>query len=131
MQANRRLLGGGYGADLPFIPASFVYQVVIVDAGGVYGGATIGNLNGAVPGDIEVVLFRLPASGTVPAAATAAQLRETVLIHQFWNNEKIQAVLSVMNALSSLRGTTADPVLWFIAHYERTLVGLGINPAFF
>jgi hypothetical protein len=131
VQTNRRLIGGGYGADLPFIPASFVYQVAIIDAADAYAGATIANLNGAVPGDLDVVLFRLPVSGAVPAVATPAQIRETVLINPSWNIEEKQAVLSVMNALCSLRGTAANPVLGFIAHYERTLVRLGISPVFF
>src|SRR5215470_4521410 len=63
IQMNKRLIGGGYGADLPFIPGSFVYQVAIVDTSDTYAGATVSNLNGAAPGDLEVVLFRLPASG--------------------------------------------------------------------
>jgi hypothetical protein len=53
------------------------------------------------------------------------------LTHPSWNFEERQAVLSVMNALGSLRGSTADPVLAFIAHYERALEGLGISAAFF
>src|SRR5260370_41541929 len=39
VQANRRLLGGGYGADLPFIPTPFVYQVAIGDPAQIYAGA--------------------------------------------------------------------------------------------
>ena len=44
VQVNKRLIGGGYGADLPFIPAAFVYQVAIVDTSHTYAGATISNL---------------------------------------------------------------------------------------
>ncbi len=60
VQANRRLLGGGFGADLPFIPAPFVYQVAIVDTAQIYAGATVPNLNADVPVDLDVVLFHLP-----------------------------------------------------------------------
>ena len=131
VQTNRRLIGGGYGCDLPFIPAPFVYQVAIVDEADVFAGATISNLNGAVPADLEIVLFRLPTAGGVPAVATAADLRKTVLKHSSWNIEERQAVLSVMNALGSLRGAAAAAVVAFIAHYERTLLSIGINPGFF
>jgi hypothetical protein len=51
VQTNRRLIGGGYGADLQFTPASFVYQVAIADTAHIYAGATVSNLNGATPGD--------------------------------------------------------------------------------
>lgn len=132
VQTNKRLIGGGYGVDLPFIPGPFVYLVAIIDLGDVYAGGTVTNLNGAIPGDIDVVLSGLPTNGPPPAAAgSAAEAREAALKHPSWNIEEKQAVLSVMNALGSLRGSTANPVLGFIAHYERTLAGLGINPGFF
>ena len=72
VQVNKRLIGGGYGVDLPFIPASFVYQVAIVDPSHTFAGATISNLNGAAPGDLEVVLFRLPTSGLEAKASNGA-----------------------------------------------------------
>src|SRR5215469_13615917 len=73
VQGNRRLIGGGYGADLQFTPALFVYQVAIADTAHVYAGATVANLNGATPGDLDVVLFHLPPSGVgaVPAGGNA------------------------------------------------------------
>ena len=74
VQTNRRLIGGGYGADLQFPPAHFVYQVAIADTAHVYAGASLPNLNGATPGDLDVVLFHVPASGVgaVAAGCTAA-----------------------------------------------------------
>jgi hypothetical protein len=36
-----------------------------------------------------------------------------------------------MNALGSLRGTAAPPVMEFIIHYERVLADRGIDPALF
>jgi hypothetical protein len=133
VQANKRLIGGGYGVDLPFIPGSFVYQVAIIDVAQVYAGATVPNLNGAMPGDLEVVVFKLPMSGigALPAGTTAAQLRGAILTYSFWGPEERQAVLSVMNALGSLRGTTASAVMDFLNQYERTLRDRGIDPELF
>jgi hypothetical protein len=67
----RRIGGcsGGYGADLPFIPAPFVYHVAIVDTAKIYAGATVPNLNGAMPLDLDVVLFHLPMGGVAAVAA--------------------------------------------------------------
>jgi len=133
VQSNRRLIGGGYGADLPFIPASFVYQVAIVDTAQTYAGATVANLNGATPGNLEVVLFQLPASGVgaISSSGAAAHVRNAVLRHPSWSADEKQAILSVMNALGSLRGTATPLVLDFIAHYERILADRSIDPAFF
>jgi len=133
IQLNKRLIGGGYGADLPFIPASFVYQVAIVDTSHTYAGATICNLNGAAPGDLEVLLFRLPTSGVgaIASNGAAAYVREAVVKYPSWNAIEKQAILSVMNALGSLRGTVTPLVLDFVAHYERALADAGINPSFF
>ena len=66
VQPNRRLIGGGYGADLQFTPASFVYQITIADTAHVYAGATVPNLNGSKSGDLDIVLFHLPTSGIGP-----------------------------------------------------------------
>jgi hypothetical protein len=133
VQVNKRLIGGGYGADLPFIPASFVYQVAIVDTAQTYAGATVTNLNGATPGDLEVVLFCLPTSRVevIASSGTAAHMRDAVIRHPSWSADEKQAILSVMNALGSLRGTTTPLVLEFIARYERIMADVGINPAFF
>ena len=91
------------------------------------------NLNGATPGDLDVVLFHLPASGVgaVAAGGTAVQMRDAVLNHPSWNLDEKQAVLSVMNAVGSLRGTTAALIMNFITHYERILEDRGIDPGFF
>lgn len=40
-------------------------------------------------------------------------------------------MLSVMNALGSLRGTTVSAVMGFINHYERVLMDRGIDPGLF
>lgn len=82
VQTNRRFIGGGYGADLQFTPASFVYQVAIADTAHIYAGATVSNLNGATPGDLDVVLFHVPSSGVgtlqqvVPPAKCEARFRD-------------------------------------------------------
>jgi hypothetical protein len=133
VQANRRLLGGGFGADLPFIPAPFVYQVAIVDTAQIYAGATVPNLNGDMPVDLDVVLFHLPKGGVVALAAggTVAQVRGAVLTHPSWSPDEKQAVLSAMNALGSLRGSAATPVLGFLTHYEQALMARGIDPELF
>jgi len=133
VQTNRRFIGGGYGADLQFPPASFVYQVAIVDTAHIYAGATVPNLNGATPGYLDVVLFHLPSSGvgSVATGATAVQVRGAVLRHPSWSSDEKQAVLSIMNALGSLRGTAASLVMDFIIHYERVLAGRGIDAGLF
>ena len=133
VQTNRRLIGGGYGADLQFTPASFVYQVAIADTAYIYAGATVSNLNGATPGDLDVVLFRVPSSavGAVATGGTAGQMRGAVSRHPSWSPDEKQAVLSIMNALGSLRGTVAPPVVDFIIHYERVLTDRGIDPGLF
>jgi len=133
VQMNKRFIGGGYGADLSFIPASFVYQVAIVDTAHTYAGATISNLNGATSCELEVVLFDLPTSavGAIASSGAAAYVREAVVRHPSWSVVEKQAILSVMNALGSLRGTATPIVLDFIAHYERTLADAGINPELF
>ena len=133
VQANRRLIGGGYGADLPFIPGPFVYHIAIADTAQVYAGATVTNLNGATPGDFDVVLFTLPKTGlqAMSAGTLVAGVRSAVLKHPSWTADEKQGVLSVMNALGSLRGTSAAPVLAFVAHYERILQSCGVDPSFF
>jgi hypothetical protein len=133
VQTNRRFIGGGYGADLQFTPASFVYQVAIADTALIYAGATVSNLNGATPGDLDVVLFHVPSSGvgTVATGGTAGQMRGAVSRHPSWSPDEKQAVLSIMNALGSLRGTVAPPVMDFIIHYERVLSDRGIDPGLF
>lgn len=133
VRENKRLIGGGYGVDLPFIPGTFVYQVAIIDVAQSYAGATVPNLNGATPGDLDVVVFKLPMSGVgaVPTGSTAAQVRGALLTYPSWSPEERQAVLSVMNALGSLRGSAASPVLGFISQYERSLMDRGIDPGLF
>lgn len=80
MQVNRRLIGGGYGADLQFTPAKFVYQVAIDDTSHIHAGGTVPNLNGALPGNLDVVLFKLPTSGVRAAmGGNAAQVRRAIL----------------------------------------------------
>ena len=133
VQTNRRFIGGGYAADLQFTPASFVYQVAIADTALIYAGATVSNLNGATPGDLDVVLFHVPSSGVgaVATGGTAGQMRGAVSRHPSWSPDEKQAVLSIMNALGSLRGTVAPPVMDFIIHYERVLADRGIDPGLF
>jgi len=132
VQVNKRLIGGGYGVDLPFIPDSFVYQVAIIDVAKMYAGATVPNLNGATPADLDVVLFKLPMRKVgVAIGGIAVQVRTAIATNPYWSSEERQAVLSVMNALGSLRGTAAPLVLDFIAHYEQILAERGIDPGFF
>jgi hypothetical protein len=132
VQANERLIGGGYGVDLPFIPGSFVYQVAIIDVAKIYAGVMVSNLNGATPADLDVVLFKLPRRKVgVATGGYAVQVRTAIATNPYWNSEERQAVLSVMNALGSLRGTAVPLVLDFIAHYEQILAERGIDPGFF
>jgi hypothetical protein len=113
-------------------PARFVYQVAIIDVAEIYAGATVPNMNGATPADLDVVLFKLPTTGVgVATGGNAVQVRAAVMTIPYWNPEERQEVLSVMNALGSLRGTAAPLVLDFIAHYEQILVDRGIDPEFF
>jgi hypothetical protein len=132
VQVNKRLIGGDYGVDLPFIPGSFVYQVAIIDVAKTYAGAMVPNLNGATPADLDVVLFKLPTRGVgVVTGGNAVQVRTAIVANPYWSSEERQAVLSVMNALGSLRGTATPVVLDFIAHYEQILADRGIDPEFF
>ena len=132
MQVNRRLIGGGYGGDLPFIPGSFVYQVAIIDVAQIYAGAMVPNLNGAAPADVDLVLFKLPTRGVgVAMGGNAVQVRTAIVTNPYGSAKERQAVLSVINALGSLRGTATPVVLDFVAHYEQILADRGIDPAFF
>jgi hypothetical protein len=67
----------------------------------------------------------------VSTGGNAVQVRTAILTNPYWSSEERQAVLSVMNALGSLRGTATPVVLDFIAHYEQTLADRGIDPEFF
>ena len=58
-------------------------------------------------------------------------MRGAVLTHPSWSPDEKQAVLSAMNALDSLRGTAASPVLGFLTHYEHALMARGIDPGLF
>ncbi|HUB14001.1 MAG TPA: hypothetical protein VMB34_18775 [Acetobacteraceae bacterium] len=132
VQTNGLLTARGYGADLPFGAASFVYQVAIVDTALVYGGVTIPSLSGNTAGDLDVVLYKLPPPGTGGTpATTAAQARNRVLTNALWSVEQRLAVLSVMNALGALRGVTTGPLLNFIDRHGLALSARGINPALF
>ena len=104
----------GSGADLQFNQDSVVYQVAISDPKGVYGGATISSLTGTTDGDLDVVLDKLPQGSNASGAAGARpRLRraKAVLSDPIWTGGEKQAVLSVMNALGSLRGATSPPLL--------------------
>jgi hypothetical protein len=86
-----------------------------------------------MPSDLNAVVLKLPMSGVaaVSAGSTVAKLRAAVLAYNFWSPKERQAVLSVMNALGSLCGTTARAVIGFINEYERALLERGIDPGFF
>jgi hypothetical protein len=58
-------------------------------------------------------------------------MRGAVSRHPSWSLAEKQAVLSIMNALGSVRGTVAPPVMDFIIHYERVLADRGIDPGLF
>ena len=64
-------------------------------------------------------------------ATTAVQVRGAVLRHPSWSPDEKQAVLSIINALGSLRGTAAPLVMDFIIHYERVLADRGIDAGLF
>jgi hypothetical protein len=132
LQVNRQLIDGGYWVDLPFIPSSCVYQVAIIDVAKIYAGAMVPNLNGATPAALDVVLFKLPTGknessdrGQCHSSATA------VVTNPYGSPDERQAVLSVMNALGSLRRTGTLLVLDFMAHYEQIWAARSIDPEFF
>ncbi len=126
------MIGGGYGVDLPFIPGSFVYQVAIIDVAQIYAGATVPDLNGATPAALDIVLLKLPTTGVgVATGGNAVQVRSAIATNPCWSPDEKQAVLSVMNALGSLRGTAVPLMLDFIALYEQILADHGVDPEFF
>jgi hypothetical protein len=131
---NGSLAGTGkYGADLTFSLSAIVYEVAIADLALIYAGTRVSNLNGNMQGDIDVVLFKIPpASIGIGATATnAAQMRQLVLAHRTWSpNEKL-AILNLMDALSSLRGTSAPALMSFIDNYSTALARQGIGPNLF
>jgi hypothetical protein len=53
------------------------------------------------------------------------------LTNPSWSPDEKQALLSVMNALGSLRGTAASPVLGFLTRYEQALMDRGIDPGLY
>jgi hypothetical protein len=67
----------------------------------------------------------------VAAGGTVAQVRVAVLTNPSWSPDEKQALLSVMNALGSLRGTAASPVLGFLTRYEQALMDRGIDPGLY
>lgn len=124
----------GFGADLQFNQDSIVYQVAISDPTGVYGGGTISSLTGTTDGDLDVVLEKLPPATSPSAAAgatTAMQARQAVLGDLGWTAGQRRAILSVMDALGSLRGATSPPLLAFIRNYEVILRDRGIDAGLF
>ena len=105
VQVNKRLIGGGYGVDLSFIPGSFVYQVAIIDIAEMYAGATVPNLNGATPAALDIVLFKPPTRGVgIAIGDNVAQVCTAIVTNPYWSSEERQAMLSVMNVLGSLLG---------------------------
>jgi hypothetical protein len=122
-----------HGADLQFNQSSVVYQVAISDPTGIYGGTTISSLTGTTGGDLDVVLEKLPQTTAAGAAGagTAAQARDAVRNDSSWTGGQKQAVLSVMNALGSLRGATSFPVLAFLRNFEVILRDRGFNANLF
>jgi hypothetical protein len=127
---NASLGSGSYGANLNFLSASIVYQVVIVDTAKIYAGATLPHLSGAVNGSLDVVLHKLPppAKGRIGPAGTTAQVRAAVTNFRLWNAGERQAVLSVISALTAVRGSTAPRLQNFIQIYETTLNDRGVDP---
>ncbi|SAL75884.1 hypothetical protein AWB68_04866 [Caballeronia choica] len=130
---NASLGVGTYGANLNFLTASMVYQVVIVDTAKIYAGATLPHLSGAVNGSLDVVLHKLPplAKGGIGPAGTTAQVRAAVTNFPRWNAEERQAVLSVVSALIAVRSSTAPQLQKFIQIYETTLNDRGVDPGVF
>jgi hypothetical protein len=134
METNKSLKGSShYGADLQFNKDSIVYQVAISDPRGTYGGTTILSLTGTTDGDLDVVLEKLPQTGVSGAtgASNAAQVRHAVLSDPNWTAGEKQAVLGLMIALASLRGTNEPTLLRFIQDYSFILRDRGIDPNLF
>jgi hypothetical protein len=67
----------------------------------------------------------------VAAGGNAIQVCTAIVTIPYWSSDERQAVLSVMNALGSLRGTATPLVLDFIAHYEQILAERVIDPECF
>jgi hypothetical protein len=137
VETNKALSGRyktRHGADLQFNKDSFIYQVAISDSLGVYGGTTISSLTGTTDGDLDVVLEKLPQGTHARGAAgatNAAQARQAVLSDPVWTVGEKRAVFSVMNALVSLRGTSAPALLSFIRNYTEILRNRGIDANLF
>lgn len=135
VQKNAGLSAGGYGALLPFGASSIAYGIAIVDTHSVYGGITISSLSGTTAGDLDVVLDRVPGTRIAGAGGgtgvTATQVRLAVLRDSFWTPGEKRAVLSLIDALSALRGATTFPMIGFVHHYEVTLRDRGIDSALF
>jgi hypothetical protein len=122
-----------HGADLQFNKDSIVYQVAISDPTGVYGGTTITSLTGTTDGDLDVVLEKVPQTRSTSAggAGSAAQARQAVLNDLSWTAGEKQAVLSLMNAVGSLRGASTPLVVQFLRRFEVALENLGIDYTLF
>jgi len=122
-----------HGANLAFTKTAIIYQVAVSDSASVYGGTTVMSLSGTTDGDLDVVLQKLPTSGitTTGLVTTAAQARQTVSAYLSWTSGEKWAILSTMNALTSLRGTVAPQLLRFISNYEFLLRDRGIDANLF
>jgi len=134
VETNKPLTAGGFGALLQFNTASITYQVAIVDTAKIYGGVTIANLSGTTSGDLDVVLEKLPTTpgpGGAATGATASQVRQLIRAHVMWTPTERQAVLRVIDALTSLRGTTSVPLLVFVSIYEMILRDCNVDPTVF
>jgi hypothetical protein len=127
---NGHLGGGVYGARLSFTPYHCIYQVAITDSARVYGSVTIPNLYGNIAGQLEIVLRRVPpATGGSLVVRAMGQLRGYLATQLSWSNENRDAVIDVVNSLSSLRGSTDPTLRDFIGNSEYILGLLGIDPA--
>ena len=133
VETNKALAGSaGYGADLQFRKDSIVYQVAISDTAGIYGGTTVSSLTGTIDGDLDVVLEKLPVTRISSGRATsAAQARQDVLVEPNWTAGEKQAVIGVIVAIVTLRGTGASQLISFVQRYEVALENLGIDYSLF
>jgi hypothetical protein len=134
--AVNRSLGSGYGIELD-LRISKPFSACMEDTGGIYASAALGDLNGGVTSQLDVILYTLPspaALGGGPQIQPTNVEDLTRFIHAQvktgqWTPAEGRAVRSLSNAVLTMSGLSAptETVKLALNRWSKLLRQLGID----
>jgi hypothetical protein len=132
--SNTAISNTKFGASLNFHAKKCIYLVAIMDLANTYGPLTISSLNGNEPGQLDVIVKKVPPQRRGGIAVSSSSQLVSFMNGQGWSREQQGAILDVITALTSMRGGRTSPspnVHVFIARCEELLLTRSIDPRAF